>query len=629
MRVANSIIVTVLGFICYFINPITVLAEQSTTGYQPVSNVYTYIPAAGWLGSSENIKVNDDISFSSTYSGVGNISMVFTNVSFPTIPSSAEIIKFNFKLRAKHTGGVGSGGGASVKIRKTCSSSDQASTTTQLVDNYYTVKNFTFNGSNGITAEDINSGNVCFIPTISIGPNGVNDFDYMEVEVVYTYQAPMPTILPTATLTPTTLPTPTPTLTEVILGVPYFSQNDPAWGYKEYDHAGSLGFQNATIERWGCAITSIAMLLRYHGMSQMPDGTLLTPGSVNDWLKANNGFSTGGNGRGSYSYLVWNSVSRLTQKLYNDGKSSVKLEHKRSYASDETDQLLKDDITLRNSPPIFGVNNTTHFVAVNGFNEDTFLLNDPEWGYDELLDFTDNTYSQADRFIRSNTDLSNLTIVINPNIEMLLIDSSGRKTGRIFENGLLSVYNEIPEAFYTNQPPLATVNESGEQEILGTGVNEIYIAQPTNDTYTIIISSSENDTYTMNLSAFQENGEAVQETNSGIISPDTNQKLQIEYKKEIPTKLVDEITYDTTINDLELLIVQGHAQSFRISNIQSMIKNARKMHEKDNAKSESVHLENAIKFIERADESSINQTGKAILLKDLQKLQENLQNNHI
>lgn len=623
MRVAYTFFTLSLTLFCYLLSPVDAHASQNTTGFHSVSQVYTYIPATGWIGSPENIMVSDDLPFTSTYTGVGNIAMIFTNISFPTIPSNAEIIKFNFKLRSKHSGGVGSGGGASIKVRRNCSSSNQASTITQLVDNYYSIKNFTINGSGGVTAEDINSGDVCIIPTISIGPNGINDFDHVEAEIIYNYQTPTPTIAPTATIVPTQTPV------DVVLDVPYLSQNDPAWGYKEYDHAASLGFQNATIERWGCAVTSIAMLLRYHGMTQMPDGTHLTPSSVNDWLKANNGFSTGGNGRGSYSYLVWNAVSRLTQKLYNEGKSTIKLEHKRAYASDETDQLLKDDIILRNSPPIFGVNNTTHFVAVNGFNDDTFLLNDPEWGYDELLDFTENTYSQADRFIRSNTDLSNVTIVINPNVEMLLIDSSGRKTGRVFEDGLLKVYNEIPEAFYANQPPLASINEFGEQESLGTGVNELYIAQPNNDRYTLIISSTENDTYTLNLSAFQENGDAVQEISSGIISSETNQMLVVDYKKELPTKILKQVTYASIIKDLELLIDQGFAQAHRISNIQAMLKNAQKHHEKGNTKAELVHLENAIKFIERAEETSINQIGKTILLKDLQKLQENLQNNHI
>lgn len=44
----------------------------------------------------------------------------------------------------------------------------------------------------------------------------------------------------------------------------YFSQDDPRWG------ASTIGISNSSLARWGCAVTSVAMVLKYHGINITP-----------------------------------------------------------------------------------------------------------------------------------------------------------------------------------------------------------------------------------------------------------------------------------------------------------------------------------------------------------------------
>jgi hypothetical protein len=72
---------------------------------------------------------------------------------------------------------------------------------------------------------------------------------------------------------------------DVVLPVPGFRQDDRVWGDATYDSALSwAGTEPATIARWGCALTSATMVLRYHGFTQLLDGAPLTPLSLNSWL---------------------------------------------------------------------------------------------------------------------------------------------------------------------------------------------------------------------------------------------------------------------------------------------------------------------------------------------------------
>ena len=170
-----------------------------------------------------------------------------------------------------------------------------------------------------------------------------------------------------------------------ILSVPYFSQNSLPWGPTEYDNS-SGKISNPTMDRWGCAVTSAAMVLNYHNIKKMPDGTDLDPGSLNVWLKNNKGYLTGYNNiDGFYSYFNWPVIGKLTKQLFDAGRANVKLMHKRAYPSNNTTIILNED--LKKFPDILGVNNSqtlSHFVVAKGKSNNTYSINDPEWNYPTL-----------------------------------------------------------------------------------------------------------------------------------------------------------------------------------------------------------------------------------------------------
>jgi hypothetical protein len=89
-------------------------------------------------------------------------------------------------------------------------------------------------------------------------------------------------------------PTPTPLVVER----PFFSQRDPNW---QNDPMIDEDGQNCgTIWEYGCAMTSIAMVLKYYGVDT-------DPGKLNAWLNENNGYASGG-------YLYWDKPAEYSNE---------------------------------------------------------------------------------------------------------------------------------------------------------------------------------------------------------------------------------------------------------------------------------------------------------------------------
>lgn len=67
-----------------------------------------------------------------------------------------------------------------------------------------------------------------------------------------------------------------------VLSVPYFSQRDSRWANRYLGYSSTL-----TIGRAGCALTCVAMALKFRGANVDPD-------QLNTWLKNNGGFGSDG-----------------------------------------------------------------------------------------------------------------------------------------------------------------------------------------------------------------------------------------------------------------------------------------------------------------------------------------------
>src|ERR1700722_603606 len=91
------------------------------------------------------------------------------------------------------------------------------------------------------------------------------------------------------------------------LSVPLIKQTSTPWQSQEYDSAHIWNPSNPTINAWGCAMTSAAMIFRYYGINELPDGTPLDPGTLNKWLENQpDGYVETG-------WVNWIALSRLSK----------------------------------------------------------------------------------------------------------------------------------------------------------------------------------------------------------------------------------------------------------------------------------------------------------------------------
>lgn len=161
--------------------------------------------------------------------------------------------------------------------------------------------------------------------------------------------------------------------------VPHFSQGDSRWSDRV------LG-RDSTIKRKGCAITCIAMILRHYGRS-------VTPGSLDDFLDRENGYSG--------DSVIWGIADRCEEQ----GGAGLKYKSKEA-GEQELNSIISERVS-RNLPTMVRVDygadhdiRYNHFVLAVGETDDgNFVMNDPATrlgdGYASLTD--DNIIQKTSR----------------------------------------------------------------------------------------------------------------------------------------------------------------------------------------------------------------------------------------
>lgn len=191
----------------------------------------------------------------------------------------------------------------------------------------------------------------------------------------------------------------------------YFSQLDPVWKNEVYDNASSwAGSGNDTIGRWGCALTSGAMVLKKEGVNYPNDGSEITPHVLNDWLNSQpDGYV--GNG-----LVNWIAITRLAKESYESGHADNSLEYSRQpYNETYLSNQIEADLL-----PI--LNTTGHFVTAHGAETDSWLISDPLSTDTTELD-KNNEIVTINTFLPSLTDLSYMMFVGPTEIFTQLTDS--------------------------------------------------------------------------------------------------------------------------------------------------------------------------------------------------------------
>lgn len=202
------------------------------------------------------------------------------------------------------------------------------------------------------------------------------------------------------------------------LAMPHFKQNDPLWASEEYDHAASWS-QNPTIDRWGCAITAMTMVLHYYEMTLLPDGTALTPSSLNTWL---NSQADGYLGQGLTNWLA---ITRLT-RLISEEYGTPKLEYHRAFGSGLT--AAQSEIT-QHKPVILQI--AGHFLTGAGLlGENDLAILDPLYAFSALTQHGKELLSTI-MFKPSFTDLSYLLITHNSDVSVKVKAMDGTQPANI------------------------------------------------------------------------------------------------------------------------------------------------------------------------------------------------------
>lgn len=292
---------------------------------------------------------------------------------------------------------------------------------------------------------------------------------------------------------------------DLVASVPSLKQSDPIWGQLEYDHA-SQWSNRTTIQNWGCALTSLAMIMQFHGLTKLPDGTALTPASLNDWLKLQ---PDGYLGEGLVNFLAATRLSKQLSTLFG----TPALEYGRANWSTNTGLTTAITEVTQQRPVMVQI--PGHFLVADGITPDQsdLMIKDPAYAYTTLSQHQVDPLSFR-MFYPSFTDLSYILIVFNQDTNITLVEPAS------------VVPIEIDEQLtaFTQE---ATVE-------FNASIRTLSIAKPANSQYLFEVNSTNPDPLTFTVFTYDSNGEVTQhdisQPNLGI-----TQDYQLEYFTQQPS----------------------------------------------------------------------------------------------
>jgi len=295
-----------------------------------------------------------------------------------------------------------------------------------------------------------------------------------------------------------------------ILPLRKYLQTDPLWSDDHYDHAESWSTE-PTISRWGCALSSVAMVLDYHGFKTLPNGEPLNPQTLNTWLKNQ---PDGYLGKG---LVNWWAITRLVKTLSDQSNNNLpKLE----FAVVKQNLTAQLDFLLKNKLPVIA-QLPGHFVVVNGWLEqsDDFIITDPLDQKTRL-----NAYGKLlslRTFQPSFTDLSYLVVAHTPETAVVIKDLSG---------------NELPVAVLE------------EQIFTGQTLFLTILAKPTEGNYVLEFSNLQSLALPKVL-AYADTAEVTEFSleNNNL----TKQKIILDFKKNRPSAITYLLSWDDFLTAVE------------------------------------------------------------------------------
>jgi hypothetical protein len=286
------------------------------------------------------------------------------------------------------------------------------------------------------------------------------------------------------------------------LGVEHIGQGDEPWGGMEYDTASAWSDGGITFWDWGCALTSAVMIMRYHGITTMPDGQPVNPLSVNNWLLANHGYFNGG-------LVSFPSISALTKEI-STTYGTPTLEYSGTNTEPLEKALTSVDASL---PAILQV--PGHFVVVEGRVGDSpfdAFIQDPA-GSKKQLSLLMKRPASARFFTPSHTDISYLEIAADPATKIELKTASG--------------------AAVPAQSSIEQIESAANSGLTSPALQVIEIAKPPVDTYSLSIDVPSESTAPTDIKMIGVTGDTTYYT-----LPAVDQKVKLSISPDQPGQLL-------------------------------------------------------------------------------------------
>ena len=368
-----------------------------------------------------------------------------------------------------------------------------------------------------------------------------------------------------------------------ILPVPFYYQNDPLWAGEQYDHLTPASTE--TISKWGCALTSGVMVLRFHDVTTGAGGLDVNPSTLNAWLKEKDG------------YLVGGDVNFKSFKQYSDSRVfSTGGKDIEQYSLNQIISTLNWD--LNTGYPVIikteyirnGIT-TSHYVVATGKTDDTWFINDPVSITKKTLADYQNKILGIRTFGRGVGPTNRVTFYIASPAELFLIDPLGKRIG--IDPTTNQFVSEILQSSYYE-------DEIGADE--GTGrigpVKVLDIMEPIEGEYQLQIIGMASGSYNLTARTEDRGGGVQQIVVEGVIAKDIVSVFDVDYSSipGIPTEIERIITVADTVNDTEINYeLGGITQKFVKDILIAKLKVAQKLQEQ-----KEKQLEHFDELIEKA-----------------------------
>jgi len=382
----------------------------------------------------------------------------------------------------------------------------------------------------------------------------------------------------------------------VDLPISDIKQYDASWGNNEYDFASNWYPSNPSISRWGCAMTSAVMVLKYYGHNTDPN-------QLNIWLKSQkDGYTRNGG-------VMWPSISRWT-KSNRQGKPILEFSY-----HNPSDAFITSEIDAER-PPILKMqkaNGNTHFIVAKGKNGNDYKINDPA-SNSEIV----NLFSQAKikwgenvkvgKFFPSTTNLSYIVLMIDDGFHFKVSSPSGEIVG---------------DEFFFEEGPYSDTNNPGQDTGLDI-LNVFYYPQPNPNLYNVKVEGE--GVYQLDYYLYDENGKVKVGNLFGVQDSSNTDLFDINFNDlDSENSTIPQFSFYSLQDNWQKLYYFGYIKNQGFYNaVNRLIENALKNKDKGRGGASNILLEIVLQKVKLFTPNLISESVSINFQKQIEILQSSL-----